>query len=83
MKRKIMLFILKNTDYFAVDVEDFNKIIVSLSKLSPFEVQVIDTTIHPELAEKYKIDALPTLIIDNKRYVGKPSSKKALEIFCP
>lgn len=82
MKKKILLFILKNTDYFSVDVDDFSKIINALAKISPFEVEVIDTEEHPELAEKYKIDALPTLIIGNRRYVGKPDAKRAIEIFC-
>jgi hypothetical protein len=79
--KKILLFIQKKSVYFSTDVGDFKKIISTLGKIAPFEVEVIDATANPELAEKYKIEALPTLIIGHKRYIGSPSAEKAMEIF--
>lgn len=38
-------------------------------------VRVIDIAEHPELAEKYNIEALPTLIVGAKRYIGAPSTE--------
>lgn len=37
------------------------------------EIKVIDITDHPELAEKHNIEALPTLIVGNRRFIGSPS----------
>lgn len=37
-------------------------------------VKVIDIAEHPELAEQYNIEALPTLIVGAKRFIGTPSS---------
>jgi hypothetical protein len=81
MEKKIILFISKDAEYFSADKSEFKKIVQSLMQISPFEVQVIDVLEHPEMAEKYKIAALPTLIINDHYYVGKPSAKKAIEIF--
>ncbi len=36
-------------------------------------VKVIDIAEHPDLAEKYNIEALPTLIVGGKRFIGTPS----------
>lgn len=81
MKRKILLFNSRNSFYFASGIDEFREIIVSLSSLAPFDIEVIDVTENPELAEKYHIDALPTLIIGNKRYIGQPDAQKAIKIF--
>ena len=37
-------------------------------------LKVIDIEENPELAEKYNIEALPTLIVSGKRFVGTPTS---------
>jgi len=37
-------------------------------------VKVIDISEHPELAEQYNIEALPTLIVGAKRYIGAPTA---------
>lgn len=79
--KKIILFISKNSSYFSTNIDDFREIVSVLGKLSPFNVEVVDVSEQPELAEKYRIDALPTLIIANVKYVGKPSAEKAIEIF--
>lgn len=36
-------------------------------------VKVIDIAEHPDLAEKYNIEALPTLIVGAKRFIGTPT----------
>jgi protein-disulfide isomerase len=36
-------------------------------------IKVIDIADNPDLAEKYNIEALPTLIVGDKRYIGAPS----------
>lgn len=80
MSKKILLFTVKNSVYFSANIADFKKIISSLGKISPFEVEIVDVAEHPELAEKYRIDALPTLVIGEKRYIGRPTPQKAIEI---
>jgi protein-disulfide isomerase len=32
------------------------------------------------MAEKYKVDALPTMIIGDKRFIGQPSTEKIMQI---
>lgn len=77
----ILLFTKKNLIYFATGIDEFKRIVVSLSSLQPYEIQVIDVEKNPELAETYHIDALPTLIINNKKYIGKPDAEMAIKIF--
>jgi len=36
-------------------------------------LEVVDIAEHPELAEEYNIEALPTLIVGQKRFVGNPT----------
>lgn len=36
-------------------------------------LKIIDIEEHPELAERYNIEALPTLIVNGKRFVGTPT----------
>ena len=36
-------------------------------------LKMIDIEENPELAEKYNIEALPTLIVSGKRFVGTPT----------
>jgi hypothetical protein len=36
-------------------------------------IQVIDIAENPELAEEHNIEALPTLIIGDKRFIGTPT----------
>ncbi len=37
------------------------------------KLEVIDIAEHPELAEEYNIEALPTLIVGDKRFIGNPT----------
>ncbi|HTM68586.1 MAG TPA: thioredoxin family protein [Candidatus Binatia bacterium] len=45
----------------------------ALAKEAP-EVKIVDISEHPELAEQYNIEALPTLIVGAKRYIGAPTA---------
>lgn len=81
MVNKILLFISKKSVYFSADIRSFKKILAAMEKLAPYEVETIDVSENPELAEKYKIEALPTLIVNDARYIGVPTSQKAIEIF--
>ena len=36
-------------------------------------LEVVDIADHPELAEEYNIEALPTLIVGDKRFIGNPT----------
>ena len=78
---KILLFISKGSVYFSTDIKSFKKIITVLGKNGALDIDVIDIAKNPEMAEKYRIEALPTLIIGDKKYIGKPSAEKAVEIF--
>ncbi len=36
-------------------------------------LEVVDIADNPELAEQYNIEALPTLIVGSRRYIGAPT----------
>jgi protein-disulfide isomerase len=76
---KVLLFVSKNSLYFQATVDEFAKIIEVLQQGGPYKSEVIDVMEHPELAEEYKVDALPTLIIGDTRFIGKPEADQVLE----
>jgi protein-disulfide isomerase len=77
---KILLFVSKSSMYFQTTLEEFQKLIRALEEVQPFVSEIIDVTEQPELAEKYKVDALPTMIIGDKRFIGQPDTEKVVEI---
>ena len=79
--KKVLLFLKNDSVYFSTDIDDFKKIISVLGKMPTLDVQIVDVTQNPELAEEYRIDALPTLVIGNRKYIGQPDPTKAIEIF--
>lgn len=79
-KESVMLFISKGANYLMADQESFKEILKEMSR-NELNIKVIDTCKEPHLAEKYKIEALPTLVINNKKYIGQPSPRKVIEIF--
>lgn len=81
MVNKILLFISKNSVYFSADINNFKKILAAMEKLAPYEIESIDVGDRPDLAEKYKIEVLPTLVVNDKKYLGVPTSQKTIEIF--
>lgn len=70
---KVILFISRESavyDFTRHEVE------VACANLKPdvrVELEVVDIAERPETAEEYNIEALPTLIVGNKRYVGAPT----------
>jgi protein-disulfide isomerase len=79
-KTKILMFVSKQSIYFQTTKEEFQKILLELEKVQPFTSQIIDVNREPELAEKYKVNALPTLIIGSKRFIGKPDLEKIMNV---
>jgi protein-disulfide isomerase len=77
---KILLFISKSSIYFQTTMDEFQKLLKVLEEIQPFTSEVIDVGDKPELAEEYKVDALPTMIIGDKRFIGQPSTEKIMEI---
>jgi thioredoxin-like negative regulator of GroEL len=77
---KIILFISKLSIYFQSTMAVFKEVVEELEDHQPFEVRVIDVEEEPEVAEEYKVDAIPLLIIGDKRFVGNPDKKKILSI---
>jgi protein-disulfide isomerase len=79
-KTKITLFVSKSSLYFQTTMEEFQKLLKVLEEVQPFTSEVIDVNEKPEMAEEYKVDALPTMIIGDKRFIGQPSTEKIMEI---
>jgi len=79
-KTKVLLFISKDSLYFQVTMEEFKKLMKILEEIQPFESEIIDITTNTEMAEEYKVDALPTLIIGDKRFIGKPDADKIIKL---
>lgn len=45
----------------------------------PGDLKVVDVGVHPELAEKFNIEALPTVIVGERRIVGIPQLERLAE----
>ena len=76
----VLLFTSKNSPYFQVSIDELRKIMEALEHIQPFTSQIIDVNENPELAEKYKVDAVPTIIIGDKRFIGRPDATDILKI---
>jgi protein-disulfide isomerase len=79
-KKTALLFVSELSIYFQATLSEFKKIITELQSNQPFETRIIDVEKEPEMAEKYKIDALPTLVIGEKRFVGRPKADIILNL---
>mgnify|MGYP000318111367 CR=1 FL=1 len=77
---KILLFVSKDSIYFQTTMDEFQKLMKALEEVQPFTSEVIDVSENPDMAEQYKVDALPTMIIGDKRFIGKPSTEKIMQI---
>ncbi|HCS79298.1 TPA: hypothetical protein DIV55_06200 [Patescibacteria group bacterium] len=77
---QVILFISKNSIYTEITLREFKTVILELEKSQPFKAEIIDINERPDLAEKYKIEATPTLIIGNKRFIGEPKAEDILRI---
>ena len=61
-------------------MEEFQKLLIALEQLQPFTHQVIDVSEDPDKAEEYKVDALPTLIIGDKRFIEQPKAETIIKM---
>jgi len=61
-------------------MDEFQKLMKALEEVQPFTSEVIDVSENPDMAEQYKVDALPTMIIGDKRFIGQPSTEKIMKI---
>jgi hypothetical protein len=77
---QILLFVSRNSLYFQTTMEEFKHLLTLLQELQPFTHEVIDVSESPERAEKYKIDALPTLIIGSKRFIGQAKADEIVKM---
>ena len=77
---QVMLFISKNSLYTEITLKEFRNVLEELEKSQPFQAEIIDVNEKPDIAEKFKIEAVPTLIIGNKRFIGEPKAEDILKI---
>lgn len=73
---KVLLFISRESAVYSFtrrQIEDACAKVHGQHGNSPLEV--IDIEDNPDLAEKYNIEALPTLIIGGKRFIGVPTQE--------
>lgn len=71
-QRKILLFVSQES---AVYNFVRRQVEVACSQETGVALEIIDIAEHPELAEQYNIEALPTLIVGDKRFVGQPTAE--------
>jgi hypothetical protein len=76
----ILLFISKSSIYFQTTMDEFQKLLTALEEIQPFKSEIIDVNENPDMAEKHKVDALPTMIIGDKRFIGQPSTEKIVQM---
>jgi len=79
-KKKILLFVSESSIYLQTTMEEFQKLLKIMEEEQPFTSEVIDVTKNPEMAEEYKIDAIPTLIIGDKRFIGQPKADAIVKL---
>jgi protein-disulfide isomerase len=77
---KILLFVSQSSLYVQTTLDEFQKLVKALEEIQPFTSEVIDINENPEMAEQYKIDASPTMIIGDKRFIGHSSAEKIMNI---
>lgn len=80
-KETIFLFTDNDTAYFKTELSTFKKIVGLLGQMPSFTVKTINIADKPHLMEKYKIEALPTLIAKGWRFIGEPCQQKIVTMF--
>jgi hypothetical protein len=74
MENVILLFISKESATYHYTRRQVESACAGASGKAP-TVKVIDIAEQPEMAEKYNIEALPTVVIGARRYVGTATSE--------
>jgi thioredoxin-like negative regulator of GroEL len=79
-KKQAVLFVSELSVYFQATLSEFQKIVKAMEAIQPYESRVIDVEKEPDLAEQYKIDAIPTLIIGKRRFIGRPKAETVIDL---
>ncbi len=77
-EQKLLFFTTKKSIHYNFDLNEVKKLLAEIEKISPIKLEIIDIDAYPDKAEQYKIDALPVIIMDNKRFIGRPKVEKIL-----
>lgn len=72
---KILLFVSRESATFGYVRRQVENACGPRADRSGLAVEVIDIADRPDLAERYNIEALPTIIIGSKRFVGAPTQE--------
>ena len=71
---KIMLFISKESAVYQFTRHQVEAACdQAFGKTSQASLEIVDIAERPELAEEYNIEALPTLVVGPKRFIGVPT----------
>jgi hypothetical protein len=73
---QVLLFVSRESAIFQSAMEEFQKLIKVLEGAQPFTSRIIDVFEETEMADEYHIDATPTLVIGDKRFIGIPDAEK-------
>jgi hypothetical protein len=76
---KALLFVSKESLFSQQAVDEFKAIVKKLGEEQAVKSEVIDVFEKPDMAEEYKIEVLPTIIVDEKRFVGEPKAEEILK----
>lgn len=81
MSHGIMLFLSKNSvSNSDIIIDEFHEIVKILEQDGPIESRIIDVFEEPDLADQYKIMALPTIIAGGLMFSGEFKADKILTL---
>jgi hypothetical protein len=71
-KPRILLFVSKESATYQFTKRQVELACSRAVGKDAVEIEIIDIADRPDLAEQHNIEALPTIIVGGKRYVGMP-----------
>lgn len=74
-KDKVLLFVSRESATYGYVRRQVEAACGPSERATGLEIETIDIADRPDLAEKYNIEALPTIIIGAKRFVGAPTQE--------
>lgn len=83
-KRGLPMYILKLETKWCTPCRHMSKILTNIQEVTGVEVIVVDVEEHPEIAEKYDVMSVPTLILmegdeEIQRFVGLTPEHKIID----
>ncbi len=72
---KILLFISKESAVYNFTRRQVESACANALDGKGAVLEVVDIAENPEMAERYNIEALPTLIVGTRRYIGAPTAE--------